>query len=114
MEKTKVYATLVADETWGWKRIRFSKAASQAFDGFSHCDISKTGDNKYIIFTPHHEWENNPALCKLHVDTSGGVVIACKRHVVSGFFKAEWFGKSYKVKKMRDGRIVICLSEEVG
>lgn len=115
MERVKAYATFIqhSREEDPYNRIRFSKAASKAFLGYTHCDISKTGDDKYIVFTLHTEWEKNPALAKLHFDESQSVVIACKRLVTMGFLKPEWFGKSYKVKKTKDGKIVICLSEEV-
>lgn len=115
MEKTRAYATLMQHnrEEGPYNRIRFSQMASRLFDGYTHCDLFKTNDDKYIIVVPLKEWEKNPAKYKLSTDASGSVLIACKRLVTMNFFKKEWFGKSYKVKKSKDGKVVICLSEEV-
>ena len=92
-------------------RIRFSRLASVLFDGVEWVKISKTMD--YIVLTPLQAREQYAFhVCRDPYNAAWISFVYLVRR--EGEVSKTLFGKRYKVKRDKKGRIYICLNEVVG
>ena len=104
------FATFVKTDTDNSRnyRIRINVLASRLLNGAKYVRILKS--EKHIIIEP----------VKTEVDAhrvgwrDGAATISLNRSVFHhGFLRPEIFGKRYRVKRDNQGRIYICLQEEI-
>lgn len=120
MEKTRVFASLqnFGNNGFPYYRIRFSVAASRVLDGYKHCTIQRTESGSHIVITPlsivSKDTRDYYHIFAIHIDQEGAAIINCGKIVTKEpVLRPAWFGKKYRIKKDAEGKIYICLREEV-
>lgn len=104
------------NKTGEWYYLRLNSACAKAFNGATYVHIGKTVDGRFIVIEPILDpgAKRTKNTSKVIVEPSGAIRLACTRFVSSRFFPEYIFGKRYRVKKDKAGKIYICLQEEVG
>lgn len=96
-------------------RIRFTTAVAPYLGSANYVYIAKVRD--YIVIWPvSADWkaEKNKHAFPVRRHKYGDAVICVTRLVTQeGAIQPEVFGKRYKVKRDKSGKIYICLKEEV-
>lgn len=111
------YASLLnADANNELYRIRFTVMVSEKLlKGINYVHLQKT--DSYIIVTPlTAEWktDGNPFSVPVYRNKDRSVCISLTKLVKhEGFVRKSLFGKRYKVKRDKKGKIYICLKEVV-
>ena len=118
--ETTAWASMLKTETNDntLYRIRFNRLTSKLFVGIEWVYVAKT--EKYLVFTPVADPEIK-APHMVHVahkfDSGHHIAEICMNRIVlhEGIVSRSFFGKMmrYKVKRGKDGRVCICLTEVV-
>lgn len=92
-------------------RIRLNKPVLDALDGVEFVQVLRSQSNEYIVLKPVAP---NSAIRKSKLTRRRGMVcLSANGYVGESFLPRYWFGTGdhYKVKKVKDGSICICLKE---
>ena len=99
----------------GSYRLRFSSLVSKMLDGVDYVYLHKDEKRGFILVTPIREkWrEDDPSAFHLHTNGNAKYISMNRLLLHEGFLRKEMFGKRYKVKYDRYGRLYIFLNEVV-
>lgn len=93
--------------------MRFNQLASVLLDGVDWVTMRKS--DKYIILDTALEDAENPEVYHVWHDPRNAALISLSSLVKKeGAIGKSMFGKRYKVKRDRQGRVYICVKEIVG
>ncbi len=97
-------------------KLRFTTMVSRYLDGVNYVRLYKTG-NHLIVEPLTQDWkaEGSKAAFPVCRESKTGAVMIQLTDLVHNerFLRKELFGKRYKVRKDKKGRLYVCLNEEV-